>query len=186
MVDATTKCFTSQRDLERYLGSRVEIDGCYYAVTGKGRCRYITFRDRSHQHLCSSYVNLVEFFMGSGEHPLLAIGENGGPVFMQKVSADEVVRLRVFPAIIDGVLEYARESKSLWGSLLPSISGKVLDGWLDVLMAEEWGDDPETLSGIRWDVNTQHDLSRHLIMRRTDIPTLMLMKVAEILHKWKG
>jgi hypothetical protein len=72
--------------------------------------------------------------------------------------------------------------KKVFGERIPRIPPEASDGWLDVLMAEERGDDPDTLSGMKWAVNTQHTVTRHLIIRRSDIPKLALYKAAEKLH----
>ena len=85
LVDATTMKFTSQGDVERYL-DHVDVTGCYYAVTAEGKKKHLAYCDRSRQHLCSSYVNLAEYFLGSGETPLLDIGDDGLPIFKNEGS----------------------------------------------------------------------------------------------------
>lgn len=184
VVDATTMRFTSQRDLGRYLG-HTEIKGCYYAVTAERDIGHVRYCDRTRQHLSSSYVNLAEFFLGSGEKPLADIGDDGKPVFDREVPSDEEVRIRAFPEIYDGIMECARHYSEMFGDSIPLISGEIMDGWIDVLISEEKGNDPETLSGIRWAVNTQHNMYKHLILRASDLPGAVLMKAAELVHSGK-
>lgn len=181
LVDATTMKFTSQGDVERYL-DHVDVTGCYYAVTAEGKKKHLAYCDRSRQHLCSSYVNLAEYFLGSGERPLLDIGDDGRPVFEEDVPNDETIRIRAFPQIYDGILDCTGSYSEMFGDRIPSVSGKVMDGWMDVLMAEESGNDPNTLSGIKWAVNTQHSIYKHLILRLSDIPGVLIMKIGEVLY----
>jgi predicted HAD superfamily hydrolase len=181
VVDATTMNFTSQRDIQRYL-AHSEINGCYYAVTGKGGPSHTVYNDRTSQHLTSSYVNLTEFFLGSGEPPLADISEDGKPVFRKEIPEDERRRHEAQPQIESGEMDCVNSWKKVFGERIPRIPPEASDGWLDVLMAEERGDDPDTLSGMKWAVNTQHTVTRHLIIRRSDIPKLALYKAAEKLH----
>lgn len=184
VVDATTMRFTSQRDLGRYL-DHAEISGCYYAVTADRGIGHFRYCDRTRQHLSSSYVNLAEFFLCSGEKPLADIGDDGRPVFYREVPPDEGVRIRAFPEIYDGIMECARCYSEMFGEHMPLIPGGIMDGWIDVLISEERGNDPDTLSGIRWAVNTQHNIYKHLILRVSDLPGAVLMKVAELVRSGK-
>lgn len=181
LVDATTMRFTSQGDVERYL-DHVDVTGCYYAVTAEGEKKHLAYCDRSRQHLCSSYVNLAEYFLGSGERPLLDIGDDGSLIFKENISNDEAVRIRAFPQIYDGILDCIKSYSEIFESRIPSMSGKVMDRWMDVLMAEESGDNPDTLSGIKWAVNTQHNTHIHLILRRSDIIGIIVKKIGRILY----
>ena len=65
----------------------------------------------------------------------------------------------------------------MFGDVLPYVTSDVIDGWLDVLMTHEKGDDPETLSGIKWAIDTRHTLYRHLIMRRSEIPFMATLSI---------
>ena len=178
VIDATTMKYTSQRDIQAYLAHKA-VKGCYYAVTGKGGPEHVTFCDRAEQRLSSSYVNLTEFFMGSGELPLADISEEGKPVFCKKAPDNERKRRDVYPQIESGAMECVTFWKSVFGCRIPKLDPEAIDGWLDVLMAEEHGNDPDKLSGMRWAVNTQHTKTRPLIIRRTDIPALALYKAIE-------
>lgn len=174
MVDATTMKFTSQKDVEGYLGHKAK--GCYYAVMRDSPEDHAAYCDRTHQFLSSSYVNLAEFFMGSGENTVLDIGDGGEPVLAEDVSPDEEIRMEAFPEIYGGIMECAGFYKGMFGDRIPLIPGEDMDGWTDVLMAEDRGE----LSEIKWAVNTQHTIFRHLILRFSDLPGLVLMKAAEL------
>ena len=110
------------------------------------------------------------------------IGDDGRPVFEEDVPNDEIIRIRAFPQIYDGILDCTGSYSEMFGDRIPSVSGKVMDGWMDVLMAEESGNDPNTLSGIKWAVNTQHSIYKHLILRLSDIPGVIIMKIGETLY----
>lgn len=176
VVDATTKRFTSQTDLSRYM-EHTELTGCYYAVTAPGGPPHASYADRSRQRLSSSYVNLAEFFMGSGEPPLADIDGDGRPVFADSGPGGSV-RERAHPQIEAGITECADIWKEIFGRHIPRIRSEIMDAWTDVLMSEERGNDPDTLSGIRWAVDTRHRITRHLIIRWTDIPGLAIYKAA--------
>ena len=177
VVDATTKRFTSQIDLSKYM-AHTELTGCYYAVTASGGPPHSSYADRSRQHLSSSYVNLAEFFMGSGEPPLADIDDKGRPVFADSGTDAESVREKAHPRIEAGITECADIWKEVFGRRIPRIRSDVMDAWMDVLISEERGNDPDTLSGIRWAVDTRHRFTRHLIIRWTDIPGLVIYNAA--------
>lgn len=184
VIDATTMKFTSQRDIQAYLAHK-NVKGCYYAVTGKGGPEHVTFCDRTEQHLSSSYVNLTEFFMGSGELPLADISEDGVPVFRRKAPDNEMRRHEAYPQIESGTMDCVDSWKKVFGSRIPKLDPEAVDRWLDVLMAEEHGKDPDTISGTRWAVNTQHTKTRPLIIRWTDIPMLAFYKAIERLSHFR-
>ena len=170
LVDATTKKFTSQIDIQSYLGR--QVGGCYYAITAETTEKATCYANRSGQKFSSSYVNLIEFFFGSGEPGLKDI--DGGPVFYDP---SDDAKTRHAEEILEGEIDCARSYKEMFGDVLPYVTSDVIDGWLDVLMAHEKGDDPETISGIKWAIDTRHTLYRHLIMRRSEIPFMATLSI---------
>ncbi|WII09735.1 hypothetical protein O8W32_02615 [Methanomassiliicoccales archaeon LGM-DZ1] len=177
VVDATTKSFTAQRDLSDYMRG-TELEGCYYAVTAEGGPDHSCYADRSEQKLSSTYVNLTEFFMASGEPPLDDFNEDGEPVPATQIPEDERIREEAFPQIEAGIMDCVKLWKDVFGQRVPRIDWHIMDSWLDVLIAEEHGNDPCTLSGMKWAVDTRHVITRHLIVRWTDLPRLAAYKVA--------
>lgn len=176
-IDATTKKFTSQKDLSMYMAD-TELTGCYYSVTASGGPPHAAYADRSRQHLSSSYVNLAEFFMESGEPALADIDADGKPVLACSRHDPVSVRERAHQHIEAGILECAGVWKEIFGGRIPRIRSDIMDAWMDVLMSEERGNDPDALSGIKWAVDTRHRLARHLIIRWSDVPGLVLYNAA--------
>ena len=62
-------------------------------------------------------------------------------------------------------------------------SPKALDGWLDVLISYERGNDSHRLSGTRWGVDKGHKDYRPLLLRTGQLFFAMEMKIAAILKR---
>lgn len=179
IVDSTTMRFTSQRSIERELGRKVL--GCYYAVTAPSDEDYVVYADRAREHLCSTRVNLAEFFFGSGEGELADIDDEGNPVTYDDPA--DASRRRHFSEVFGSEMECARLYRDVYGEDIPDIPSPIMDAWVGVLVSYEKGNDPDTLSGMMWAVNTQHTVRRHLILRASEIPSAVVMAVADRLRK---
>ena len=178
MADTTTMRYSSQRFLSDAAG--VEMKGCYFAVTSQDGPEHVQFIDRSKQHLTWSYVNLAEFFFSSAEAPLADVTAEG-PVFSDDVSEYERYREEIQPELEKGQMEYVRMIRDYLGRY--TFDTKALDGWLDVLISYEKGNDPHRLSGMAWGVDKGHSDYRPLLFRAGQLPFAVKQTVAGFLNK---
>jgi len=185
VVDATTMKYSSQRLLQGALGTCVQTIGYYYHVMANGRLNHMEYRDCSQKSFNWTYVNVVEFFLGSPEYPIRDISDDGSPIYMEDVPEDEIYRAKIYPDVTRGEEDYANCLKDVFGDEIPLVKSDIIHKWLHVLVDGSRVSNDE-FSKMRWSSDADHSIYHGLIFGPADVYYVLRSKVGEIFWKMKN
>ncbi len=185
VVDVTTMKYSSQRLIEGALDDGITVIGYYFNVMARGEVDHSQYNDRSKGHMNWTYVNVVEFFLGSPEYPIRDISEDGSPIYMEDVSVDERYRASIYSEITAAEEDYARMLKGIFGKDIPEVSSDTIRRWLHVLVSDSRSSGDE-LSKMQWTPDADHSISCGLMFGSKDVIYLFRSKFGEILWKLNG
>jgi len=185
VVDVTTMKYSSQRLIEGALGDEITVIGYYFNIMARGEVEYGQYNDCSNSIMNWTYVNVVEFFLGSPEYPIRDISDDGSPIYMEEVSDDERYRASIYGDITAAEEDYAHMLNGIFGKDIPEVSSDTIRGWLRILVSDSRSSGDE-LSKMQWTPDADHSISCDLMFRSRDAIYLFRTKLGQILWKISG
>ncbi len=153
LVDSTVGTFSSQRDIESFLGQ--SVSGCYYSVLANSLFDHTSFINRSEEVYPFVYTNLIEFFFSSNEPELKNVGES-----ISYFEGPMTIKQEFFNDMSSGELDYFDMFIHIVGSNIDGLSAKAVDEWMGCLIKDCRF---SQLSRVVWPYNANHTKSMHLI-----------------------
>ncbi len=153
LVDTCTMAMSSHKSLQIGLPDR-DIVG-YYWFTAEGNQEEITkYQTRTYQVKHSQEFvdwNMMELFMTAPTPPADRI-ENGKVIF-KDINPQEKVRIEIYPDLSEGIVDFAKLAKQIFGNLSLFLDVKKLTEWVNVLCTIPTDLDKEKFATIQhaWD-----------------------------------
>jgi HAD superfamily hydrolase (TIGR01549 family) len=158
IVDTVSQTLSAYK-IMRLVKSKDSIKSYYWFITENTR-KHAEFDENSvrcfqfEEYQLFSNWSIVEFFMTAPEPPIKYILKNT-PIYV-KPSKDEKVRLKVYPYVSEGAVEFAIDSKNIFGDLELFIDAKTIKDYINILCQHPTKLDKKKLKIIKHAADLYH------------------------------
>lgn len=118
-VDMTTGAFSSQAFLTNVFKEKIILGFFSGTLAENNEFRYKTFANKNFNFIDIAKINILELLFTAPELPLEDI-QNANPVF-KPASKNDLLRLKIFPEIEQGILAFVNKYNELFGAFLIDI-----------------------------------------------------------------
>jgi len=153
IIDSVTYKWKSQRGLIQLFPEK-EIKGYYY-FTGKKYIDILNFESYQSEHNKNKIGNLIELIMTAPTPPIIDI-KNGKPIF-QNPDNDEFLRMKLYPYISNGAIDFAKDLIKIFGKLNTYVTYYSLNDWINIFKKRPTKIDKNMFSIIKHSASIEHD-----------------------------
>lgn len=157
LVDSVTAYFTAQKLIESVLQKNVY--GMYWLANLYAFQDAKIFYDfTSFDPGCKMRIKdwmVVEFVMGSPEPPIIAINK-GNPEYQAELPEHEKFRLKIFPDMEKGVLEFTKSALTIFAGLDLFIDNNIVTEWVNLFCVVPTDVEKKIFSKIQFSLDVAH------------------------------
>jgi predicted HAD superfamily hydrolase len=174
VIDTLTGNFSSQKLVAAILGERV-AKGYYWNIYGdlwkNKKCPPFRVFKEGYEHWFLNW-EIMEFVMTSPEPPVASISE-GCPVF-KKVVKEELARIERFTLMAEGVMDFIKHMRNIFGNLRLSISADDIIELMNIFFTMPTKADKKEFNSLKHATDPSHTVYRPLMPAWHDNTTLTM------------